>query len=436
MDLFNTTATTNEIQYSLDSDYESLVCDFDGDKIEKVINNLLSNAFKHTPHGGKISLSIDKKSEKTVSITIKDNGSGIAPEHLAGVTDRFNNISPASRENMLELESSGIGLSFSNKLIQLHNGTLKVDSEPNKRTQMTIEIPYEMSLAPEPAHASANKPIINIPDAISTPIEESTVNIDLSKAPKLLVVEDDTDLRGYVISILKNIYQVDEASDGQEGLEMAQSNDYDMIISDVMMPNMSGTQLCEQIKTNIKTSHIFVILLTAKSDVQSKTEGYQTGADSYITKPFLPNQLMLVIKNLLKTQHHIKEFYSNTKIENGEEPIGINPKDKQFITEALQVIEDNMSNEQFGVEMLGHELSLSRTHLFRKFKSLTGTGPNDYIRQIRLKNAANLISEGMLSISEIAYKVGFKTPANFSTSFKALYGKSPKEYRESNGLTV
>jgi len=243
------------------------------------------------------------------------------------------------------------------------------------------------------------------------------------------LVEDDDELRKYIASILKDRFQIDEAEDGEMGYELAHKNDYDLIGRDVMMPKMGGTQLCEKLKSNIKTSHIFVILLTAKSDISSKLEGYETGADSYITKPFLPQQLIQVIKNLLNTQHRIKSYYSSAEDKKNKEPMGIHPRDKAFIVDAIALIEKNLDEEKYGVEALGKELGLSRTHLFRKFKSLTGSAPNDFIRQIRLKKAAQLIKEGKYSISEIAYMVGFKTPANFSTSFKAFYGKSPKEYQ-------
>jgi len=257
---------------------------------------------------------------------------------------------------------------------------------------------------------------------------------DLSNTPHILVVEDDEELRKYIVSILMDRYQIDEAKDGKIGYELALKNDFDLIVSDVMMPNMSGTQMCQKLKSNVKTSHILVILLTAKSDINSKIEGYETGADSYLTKPFLPKHLTQVIKNLLNTQQHIKAFYSSTE-EKIQEPLGIHPRDKQFIADVIKIIEKNIDEEQFGVEVLGKELALSRTHLFRKFKSLTGTAPNDYIRQIRLKKAAQMIKEGNYSISEIAYMVGFKTPANFSTSFKAFYGKAPKEYQANNRIT-
>ncbi len=266
------------------------------------------------------------------------------------------------------------------------------------------------------------------PDQLPLEMEESGT-IDLSKnALRILIVDDDYELRAYIRSILKKYYQIDEATNGRIGLEMAMLNDYDLIVSDVMMPELSGTKMCEKIKSNIKTSHIIIILLTAKSDIYSELEGYETGADSYIGKPFLPKQLTTVIANLLRTRHNIKDHFTSTE-EKELELIGISPRDKELITKAAKTLEDNLDREEFGVEALGKELGLSRTHLYRKLKSLTGLSPNDYIRQMRLKKAAQLLKAGHLSISEVAYKVGFNSAANFSTSFKAFYGMTPKEYK-------
>lgn len=432
MAAFNPTAIKNEILFSFDSDFEILPFNYDQDKMEKILTNLLSNAFKHTSRGGSIYIRIWNSDESKVNITLSDTGSGIAPEKIQGIFEEFNNNSNGA--NYLEMQSSGIGLAYSKKLVELHNGSLEIESIPNKGTRITIEVPYDRTLI-----QSANDNEISIQNAAINPLtnalpkgftgeSETKGLVDLSSAPKILVIEDDEEIRKYIVSILMDRFQIDEAEDGQKGYEQALKNDYDLIVSDVMMPNMSGTQLCERLKSNIKTSHIFVILLTAKSDIDSRTEGYETGADSYITKPFLPRHLIQVIKNLLNTQQNIKTFYSSTE-DKTQEPLGIHPRDKQFITDAIALIEKNIDEEQFSVELMGKELGLSRTHLYRKFKSLTGSAPNDFIRHIRLRRAAQLIKEGKYSISEIAYMVGFKTPANFSTSFKALYGKSPKEYQ-------
>ncbi|MFY0626833.1 MAG: response regulator [Reichenbachiella sp.] len=435
MALFHTVALNNTIQFSIDTQLKSLLFNYDSDKIEKVLNNLLSNAFKYTPKGGKISIHISRNEETIVSLSISDTGSGIAADRIRGVADRFN-TQEIDAGNMLDMESSGIGLSYSKKLIELHQGTFQVESKPNQGTQVTFEIPYDTQLISSTQIVSVTKIQKNSNDTLKvledtpneTSVSEPEKAINLTTGPRILIVEDDHELRQYITSILSPLFQIDEAINGQIGLDMALENDYDLIVSDVMMPNMSGTQLCEKLKSNIKTSHIFVILLTAKSDIDSQNEGYETGADSYMTKPFLPNQLILVVKNLLKTQRHIKVFFTSNE-GNSEEPIGIHPRDKKFIEDAIKIIEENIDQEQFGVEVLGKELALSRTHLFRKFKSLTGIAPNDYIRQIRLKKASQLILEGNHSISEIGYMVGFKTPANFSTSFKSFFGKSPNNYR-------
>uniref|UniRef100_UPI003217FCB1 two-component regulator propeller domain-containing protein n=1 Tax=uncultured Draconibacterium sp. TaxID=1573823 RepID=UPI003217FCB1 len=433
MAAFNPIAIKNEILFTIDTDFESLTFNYDQDKIEKVFTNILSNAFKYTPKGGSISIRIWNKNQSTVNINLSDTGNGIAAEKLKRIFERFN--SNSTNTNYLEMQSSGIGLAYSKKLIELHDGTLEIESTENRGTSLAIEIPYDQTII---QYTNENK-IIELNTYVRTQtdylndtslVKTATENVtSQSSAPNILVVEDDEELRNYIVSILIDRFKIDEAEDGESGYELAQKNDYDLIISDVMMPKMSGTQLCEKLKSNIKTSHIFVILLTAKSDINSKMEGYETGADSYITKPFLPKHLIQIIKNLLNTQQHIKSFYSSTQEKNNLEPLGIHPRDKEFISNAITFIEKNIDAKGLSVEMLGQELGLSRTHLFRKFKSLTGSAPNDFIRQVRLKKAAQLIREGKLSISEIAYMVGFNTPANFSTSFKAFYGKPPKDYQ-------
>lgn len=428
---FNSIAIDNEVHFELDTDFESMVFNYDIDKIEKIITNLLSNSFKYTPAGGYITVRIWKRKENVVCITVRDTGCGISNENMQKIFNgNYNNTQNGSGN--FEIQSSGIGLSYSKKLAELHMGSLHIKSKKGKGTAVTIELPFDNKL-PEKIE---NKAII--PEELSEKTfddytDESLIQTEtkLSIVPRILIIEDDEELRGYIRSILIDRYKIDEAQDGKTGYDMAVKNDYDLIVSDIMMPNMNGIELCRKIKSNFKTSHIFIILLSAKSDVESKTEGYNTGADSYLTKPFIPKHLIRVINNLLTTRHQIKMFY-NTAEGTENEPPGIHPRDKQFISDAIAIIEKNLNEEQFGVEKLGKEIGLSRTQLFRKFKSLTGKSPNDFIRQVRLRNAAKLIRERNYSISEIAYMVGFKTPANFSTSFKAFYGKSPKDYKGIN----
>ncbi|MEN8158097.1 MAG: two-component regulator propeller domain-containing protein [Bacteroidota bacterium] len=430
MSMFSHTAVQNEIRFNLNTGFEQLLFNYDGDKVEKVLSNILSNAFKYTPKGGKIVVGIILNEEKNVSITVADSGSGMTTDKLTRIFDRFysdQNITNAD----FEKQGSGIGLAYSRKLVELHNGTLQVESVVGEGTTVTIQFPYEedaiLTEKPDSEQSFIAKTDLTEP-ALPEPEPEPVNAAALPDAPRILIVDDDDELRSYIRSVLKHYYQIDEAVDGEAGLEMALKNDYELIVSDVMMPQLSGTAMCAKIKSNIKTSHILVILLTAKSDIQSEMEGYKTGADSYIGKPFLPQQLSSVIANLLKTRQHIKEYYTSLE-ERKPEPIGISHQDRTVITKAIRHIEENLEDEAFGVEALGKELGLSRTHLYRKLKSLTGLSANDYIRQIRFKKAAQLLKAGHLSISEVAYEVGCTSPANFSTSFKAIYGISPKAYQ-------
>ncbi|MEN8249056.1 MAG: ATP-binding protein, partial [Bacteroidota bacterium] len=430
MSMFTQTAVENKIQYSLDTEFEQLTFNYDSDKIEKVLSNILANAFKHCHSNGNIDVSINLNREQTICIAIADTGRGMSSEKLAKVFERFRSNDRGSEDNLTH--SSGIGLAYSKKLMEIHGGKIKIDSEEGKGTTVKVLFPYDKSiLTIESPYRKRSSITETVPSETITPEQESPEANDLSNAPRILVVDDDSELRAYVRSILNMYYKIDEAVDGQVGLEMANNSDYDLIISDVMMPRLSGTEMCEKLKSNINTSHIHVALLTAKSDLVSKSEGYKTGADYYIGKPFLPQQLKLVVANILKTRQYIKNYYASGE-ESESEPIGISKQDKELILKAIQIVEENLNDDQFSIDMLGKELGLSRTNLYRKLKSLTGLSPSDYIRQIRLKKAADLIKTSDLPISSIAYDVGFKSPANFSTAFKAFHGMSPKEYQAKN----
>jgi signal transduction histidine kinase/ligand-binding sensor domain-containing protein/DNA-binding response OmpR family regulator len=427
MSMFSDTAIKNSITLTLNTHFEKLAFKYDSDKIKKVLNNILSNAFKYTPQGGKVTVNIDISNNVTISIS--DSGSGMSSEKLNRIFDRFYGDEEKNNTDFEE-NSSGIGLAYSKKLIELHGGKINAESITGKGTTIIISIPYDKSIDLNDVHKHKEQIITEIiPNEPKQSISESPKDINLSNSPKILIVDDDDELRVYIKSILKEYYRIDEAKDGKEGLEMAIKNDYELIVSDVMMPNMSGTSMCAKLKSDIKTSHIIIILLTAKSDIISEIKGYETGADSYIGKPFLPKQLTAVIANLLKTRQHIKEYFTSME-KSEQELIGISSQDKEFVTKTTKIIKENLSKEEFGVEELGKELALSRTHLYRKTKSLIGLSPNEYIRKIRIKTAALLIKAGDLSISEIAYEVGFKSPANFSTSFKTVYGMSPKKYKK------
>lgn len=319
-------------------------------------------------------------------------------------------------------------MSYSKKLIELHNGTIVVESTKGKGTTVIVRIPYETNTLATEKLKNEQSFITSFNPAKAIFAEKGNPEkSEIQDAPKLLIVDDDDEIRSYIRSVLNDFYKVDEARDGQAGLNMAMNNDYDLIVIDVMLPKLSGTEMCTKLKSNIKTSHIQIILLTAKDDIESELVGYKSGADSYIGKPFLPKQLTSVIANLLSTRQHIREYYTSLD-EKELNPIGISHQDTELINRAIKIVEKYLDDERFGVETLGKELGLSRTHLYRKLKSLTGLSPNDYIRQIRLKKAMHLLKSGDYLISEVAVITGFKSPANFSTSFKAFYGMSPKEY--------
>ncbi len=428
MELFKGTAIKKEIGFLLHTDAEEIIFNFDRDKIEKVLSNILSNAFKYTEKGGNIEVAVTLNSNNNVCITVTDSGTGIPKEKIKKVSEWFYS---GAKQNMepQEASGSGIGLAYSKKLTELHGGTFIIENAAKKGTRVLITLPYDQKHPEKDSEKEMPQNYIETEITANYPEQpEAPEKTELTNAPRILIVEDDDELRTYVRTILNRYYLVDEAKNGADGLEMARKNDYDLIVSDVIMPKMSGTEMCKRLKSNIKTSHILVVLLTAKNDLYSEIEGYKTGADSYIGKPFLPTQLTAVIVNLLKTRQHIKEHFASIG-ETEAEPIGISVEDKDFIKKAIQMTELRLDDQNFGVEELGKELGLSRTHLYRKLKSLTGLSPLEFVRQVRLKKAAQLLRTEDLTVSEVAYEVGFNFAANFSTSFKALFGLSPKEYQ-------
>ena len=249
-------------------------------------------------------------------------------------------------------------------------------------------------------------------------------------APLVLLVEDHRELRLHIRKILWSFYRIEEAEDGNSGLEKARSLVPDLIISDIIMPGMDGVEMCSQIKRDPKTEHIPVILLSAKSDMDSKVEGYEKGADDFMEKPFFPQQLLARIRNLIESREKLKMHFGDGEYKRPK-IAGIAPFDREFLEKVFYKIEQNIGNSEYNVNQLSSELGMSRVHLYRRFKDLTGKTPKDYMKETRLKTAAHLLEENRSNVSEVAYQVGFNTPSNFTASFKSFYGISPKEYKSS-----
>ena len=441
---FSSLAETKKITLRFNTNEENLFVFMDRDKIEKIVNNLLSNAFKFTPEEGKIVVSVSKPTpmshprteikrvdhmDEVVEIIVSDNGIGIATERLEKIFDRFYQVDGS---HIREREGTGIGLALTKELIELHKGKIYVESKEGTGTTFTVLLPLgKEHLKPEEIVEESAKEIPETEENFELNEEEEDrrekTDIDLlldANKSLLLIVEDNSEVRKYIISHLENDYRIQEAVDGEDGMSQAFNHIPDLIISDVMMPKMDGFELCNKMKTDERTSHIPIILLTAKATNQDKIEGYETGADDYIMKPFDVVELKVRIKNLIEIRRKLQEKFSS---DNFAVPKELSTIDEQFMKRVLQAIDKHISEENFSIEELSEEAAMSRIHLYRKLKALTGKSPSLFIRSIRLIKARKLIKENGGTISEIAYDIGFGSPAYFTKCFKEEFGCLPSE---------
>ncbi len=398
---------------------------YDSNKMEKVFFNLLSNAFKFTPNGGHIGIHITQE-QKMVKVIVEDTGKGISKKDLPNIFDRFHKFDQDYTGNYL---GSGIGLALVKKLIELHHGAISVDSEEEKFARFIIEIPVGVKHFKEEEvisdyKGSEHSAHYQIANEKKLPFDETLVPAD---APQLLIVEDNSEVRDYLKKIFMEQYRIIEAANGSEGWNLAQMHSPDLIISDIMMPEMDGLELCRKSKTTLETSHIPVILLTARTSLLYQTEGLETGADDYITKPFNLSILQLRVKNLLNSRKRLREKFSqNTLLEPHE--ITLTTPDQNFLQRAIEAVEKHMDNSEFDVNILAKETGVSRPVLYRKLPAITDHTPNEFIKVIRLKRAAQILEQVNLPISDVCYRVGFKTPKYFSRCFRDFFGVLPSEY--------
>ncbi len=430
---FDGLAEKMNIEFTLNSSSSSIQVWFDHDQFEKVFYNLLSNAFKNTPDGGKVRIQIVEEIS-SVSVIIEDNGRGIKSEHFESIFQTFFSYDESSHQT-----GTGIGLALAKSLIDSHHGSIEVESEENIFTRFRVRIlkgndHFDKSdLLKEPVDLDPieNYPILDAGDLMmeATVHDDSTGHMD--ELPKLLIVEDNHEVRRYIKSIFFGRYLILEAENGKIGLEIAVEEIPDIIISDIMMPIMDGIALCSRLKENFKTSHIPVLLLTARTSLIFKVEGLETGADDYITKPFSPKVLQLKVRNLLRTREsQRKMFQSSDLLDIDPKHVTLSPIDEGFIKRIMDSVEKNMSIAEFSVEELGTEVGLSKTQLYRKLKALTGQSGNEFIRTMRLKRAAQLIEQNQLTIAEVTYEVGFNDLQYFRECFKKFFGLTPSEYAQ------
>lgn len=424
---FTDLSEKKHIHFSFRSDMEFLETMFDKDKLEKIIFNLLSNAFKFTPENGKVEVNmsmLEKSEEQTkwVAIRVNDTGIGIAPDKQEKIFDRFfQNDLPPSMVN----QGSGIGLSIAKEFVKLHGGIITVESEVNAGSCFTVLLPL--------VEIKRDQPLVELlkeAAPLDNEVDQAALNGDSKhKIPTLLLVEDNDDFRFYLKDNLKQTYQIIEARNGKEGLAMALKSLPDLIVSDIMMPEMDGIELCKKVKSTQELSHTPVILLTARTNEEQKMEGFEIGADDYITKPFNFEILQARIKNLI---HQREIFHKDFRrqIEVKATDIQITSMDEKLIKNAIKFVEDKISDADFSVEDLSRELGMSRVHLYKKLLALTGKAPLEFIRTIRLQRAAQLLEKSQLTISEIAYKVGFNSPKYFAKYFKDEFGMLPSAYAQ------
>lgn len=432
--LFQEYALQQHITFKFNKTHDNIPLWYDKRQLQKVMNNLISNAFKHTPEGGEITVSV-RKGNKEVVIEVTDNGSGIAPKDIKNIFDRFYQIEqPTSLPT-----GTGIGLALTKGIVELHHGSIEVYSEPGEGTTFCVHIPTgNEHFTPEQICGSTTDSSIDntvlLEIATNLPEEQEISNSDLyneqKREIKILIVEDNEPLRKMLTGIFAPFYQVITACDGKEGWEKVQSEHPHIVLSDVVMPNVSGTDLCKLIKGHLESCHIPVVLLTARTAIEHTLEGLRLGADDYITKPFNINILLSRCNNLINNRIMLQEKFSKHPQEIPQ-ILATNAMDKELVDKAMRVIDRYIDNAEFNVDILAREMGIARTKLFNKLKDITGQTPYDFIVTIRLKRSAIMLKERPeFNISEISDKLGFSSPRQFSKSFKDKYHTTPQAYRK------
>lgn len=436
---FQLTAERKQIRLHLDVDdltgsHEMIA---DQEKISRIVFNLLSNALKYTPAGGEIFVSL-KDEGANLRLDVRDTGKGISQDEADKIFERFFQAKGAA-------SGTGIGLALVKSFVELHHGEARVESEPGKGSDFIVVIPREqegdsqvihndVDIVDNSANASASEGKNVVDESVLQYIDDGDRSrgkvqqlvSENTNRPTVLVIDDNTDIRQYERTLLQDEYIVLEAADGKEGLSVAMKEVPDLVICDVMMPVMDGLEFTKRLKTNTATSHIPVIMLTAKNLEEHRAEGYEHGADSYITKPFHSKVLLARIENLLRQRQLLKNLYHGTK--EAEKEISeahLEDRDKQFLKQLQAIIQKNLSDSEFGVEDMGQQIGLSRVQLYRKVKAMTGSSVVDLLRKARLAKARRLLETRSMSVSEVAYEVGFSAPSYFTKCFKEEYGMLP-----------
>ena len=419
--LFSASAQKKHITISMDAP-DTIMLRADQDKIERICYNLLSNALKYTSEGGEISLTA-KEENGRVMISVADNGCGISSDELPYIFDRFYQAKNAGR-------GTGIGLAIVKAFTELHHGEVSATSIEGKGSTFTIHIPVRQK--GEVTNQSTEKIEQLVEPSSAEEVPNQARHIDeliqpyQTDKPEVLIIDDNIDIRTYLRSVLSEKYNVSEAADGKVGLELARKIVPDIVLSDIMMPVMDGLAFCQQLKTDKAISHIPVILLTARSLDEQRAEGYDHGADAYLSKPFSLRLLLSRIDNLIESRKKLNQTWSKG-VEDDEIGNISNEIDKSFLKQLRKIIQENLANSDLSVEQIGDEIGLSRVQLYRKVKALTGYSPVEIVRKARLTRARHLLQTTERTVSEVAYAVGFSTPSYFSKCYKDEFGENPKK---------
>lgn len=422
-----------KIDFRIQTEKEEMLLFFDKEIITIILDNLISNAIKYTEQG-RVTLSLCQTTRNEVSYTeikVSDTGYGISAEALPHIFDRY-----YQESGKHQASGTGIGLALVRNLVELHEGDIRVESTPNEGSTFYISLLTD-NIYPNALHTDSTETKEKPEDQETITDDSHTAATENSK-PILLIVEDNEDIQKYIAESFSDSFEVITGSNGEEGKQQALNRIPDIIVSDIMMPVMDGITLCRQLKEDVRTSHIPVILLTAKDSLQDKEEGYEVGADSYLTKPFSASLLRSRINNLLDSRKKlIAQFQQagtnhnpNSHLDEKRSIIteALSKLDNEFIEKITQLVEDNLSSEKIDITYLSDKMCMSGSTLYRKMKALTGLSTNEYIRKVKMQNAERLLLEGKYNISEIAYKIGMNSTGYFRQCFKDEFGVSPSDY--------
>jgi len=439
---FESLAESKKIKLTFESEFEKVPVIIDPDKMEKLFFNIISNALKFTPANGNIKVVVKVLNESLVEIKITDTGIGIAADRLPNIFDRFYQVDSS---NTREHEGTGIGLALTKELIELHKGKITVNSKEGEGTEFIINLPrgdfkIEKEQLVDPCVNNSlstfvnndlenidiipNDPGLDIPGKSASQHTNKNRNVEI-----ILIVEDNSDVRAYICEQLEKDYKVFEAINGEDGIYKAQKEIPDLIITDVIMPKMNGYQFSKNIRNDEKTSHIPLIMLTAKTGLDDKIQGLETGIDAYLTKPFNAKELKVRVKNLINQRKQLRKRFTKSTIIKPSEVSAVS-SDQVFLEKTIRIIESNFEDEQFRVEILASEVNMSLSQLNRKLNALIDQSAGNLISSFRLQRAADFLKKNTGNVTEICYQVGYNDHGYFSRAFKKQFGCSPTEYKK------